>query len=476
MTSTSTAQSRARPGRRGPRTAAGKARAARNALKHGMRAAKYLVLPEEDAAEFAELEAALIEELAPVGARRSGAMLVVASLAPSADAVSARSAKGSQARRPCSPDASQSLPGGSRGRIAWPPERGWGPVAGRRGVGAPFPNQSGDAQPGGQESELFAERRFAGGSLGHVLIRDGNGTRSFATVGGSQHRPWWWCAPTNRYRGAAMAEFWRALKMLKAVQTEQAKPVERAPRAGLALVAPDSRPAARATVAPHAKPNKPEPRALLRLDEVTPEPGAPGRALHEPAAPWLPDKPETGGAHRAAPACRTNPRPQLLIGRTMAADGAQPTTAALLQSMPGVRPALLELADAEPNEFEKARHRNNLALWQSADRQRNARGRDLSEVVAACQGVSLAMALWLYQARPCSLGRTGFGRTSARLHPRRGVLCMPGVDERALARAKGRRVRCAGSAKMPSRPQPRPARAGRCDGSGPAPAGHPEEL
>jgi hypothetical protein len=31
----------------------------------------------------------------------------------------------------------------------------------------------------------------------------------------------------------------------------------------------------------------------------------------------------------------------------MAADGAQPTTAALLQSMPGVRPALLELADAE---------------------------------------------------------------------------------------------------------------------------------
>ena len=29
---------------------------------------KYLVLPEEDAAEFAALEAALIEELAPVGA------------------------------------------------------------------------------------------------------------------------------------------------------------------------------------------------------------------------------------------------------------------------------------------------------------------------------------------------------------------------------------------------------------------------
>jgi hypothetical protein len=33
-----------------------------------MRAQKYLVLPDEDAAEFAYLEAALVEELAPVGA------------------------------------------------------------------------------------------------------------------------------------------------------------------------------------------------------------------------------------------------------------------------------------------------------------------------------------------------------------------------------------------------------------------------
>ena len=33
-----------------------------------MRAQKHLVLPDEDAAEFAGLEAAIIEELAPVGA------------------------------------------------------------------------------------------------------------------------------------------------------------------------------------------------------------------------------------------------------------------------------------------------------------------------------------------------------------------------------------------------------------------------
>jgi hypothetical protein len=53
---------------RGPKTIEGKARAAQNALKHGMRAQKCLALPDEDADEFAGLEAALIEELAPVGA------------------------------------------------------------------------------------------------------------------------------------------------------------------------------------------------------------------------------------------------------------------------------------------------------------------------------------------------------------------------------------------------------------------------
>jgi hypothetical protein len=37
---------------RGPKTPEGKARAAQNALKHGMRAQKYVVLPDEDAAEF----------------------------------------------------------------------------------------------------------------------------------------------------------------------------------------------------------------------------------------------------------------------------------------------------------------------------------------------------------------------------------------------------------------------------------------
>ena len=53
---------------RGPKTPEGKARSARNALKHGLRAEKHVVLAHEDAAEFAALEAAMIDELAPVGA------------------------------------------------------------------------------------------------------------------------------------------------------------------------------------------------------------------------------------------------------------------------------------------------------------------------------------------------------------------------------------------------------------------------
>jgi hypothetical protein len=37
---------------RGPKTPEGRARAAQNALKHGLRAQKYVLFPAEDAAEF----------------------------------------------------------------------------------------------------------------------------------------------------------------------------------------------------------------------------------------------------------------------------------------------------------------------------------------------------------------------------------------------------------------------------------------
>jgi hypothetical protein len=52
----------------GPKTPEGKARSSQNALKHGLRAQKHVVLHDEDAAAFQALEAALVEELAPEGA------------------------------------------------------------------------------------------------------------------------------------------------------------------------------------------------------------------------------------------------------------------------------------------------------------------------------------------------------------------------------------------------------------------------
>jgi hypothetical protein len=203
---------------RGPKTLEGKARSAQNALKHGLRAQKYVVLPEEDATEFAELEAAMIEELAPVGALQT--------------------------------------------------------VLARRVAVAAWRLARADRI----EVELFAERRFANGSLGNAVIRDGNGTRSFETL--------------LRYRGAAMAEFWRALRTLKALQAEQAA------EAGAALATQaleahaqatqSTRPAARPPLARRPQPDEPERNPEPRLEYVPS--GPPARALHEHPAPWLPNE------------------------------------------------------------------------------------------------------------------------------------------------------------------------------------------
>jgi hypothetical protein len=64
-----------------------------------------------------------------------------------------------------------------------------------------------------------------------------------------------------RYRGAAMAEFWRALRTLKALQAEQAKPVEHAAGAARVLAAPPKRPpVSPAPVVTCPAPNEPESR------------------------------------------------------------------------------------------------------------------------------------------------------------------------------------------------------------------------
>jgi hypothetical protein len=62
------------------------------------------------------------------------------------------------------------------------------------------------------EAELFAREMhglFGDGDLGLALIRDGNGARAFDVL--------------LRYRGAAQAEFARALRLLKALQVEAAQ-------------------------------------------------------------------------------------------------------------------------------------------------------------------------------------------------------------------------------------------------------------
>jgi hypothetical protein len=130
---------------RGPKTIEGKARSAQNALKHGLRAQKCVVLPGERESAFAAFEAALLDELAPQGALQS----VLAQRVVAASWRLARSER--------------------------------------------------------LEAELFA-RMMEGGSMGLALIRDGNGARSFDTL--------------LRYRGATLAELWRALRTLKALQAE----------------------------------------------------------------------------------------------------------------------------------------------------------------------------------------------------------------------------------------------------------------
>jgi hypothetical protein len=138
---------------RGPKTRAGQARVAQNALKHGLRARIHVLLPDEDAAEFAALRTSRFEELAPEGRTAAGAR------APGRDRRLAARARRSVGRR-----------------------NGVGaPSPDRKGLGLHSPNPCGDAQPGGQQVELFAERRWDGAGVGVALIRDGNGTRSFET-------------------------------------------------------------------------------------------------------------------------------------------------------------------------------------------------------------------------------------------------------------------------------------------------------
>ena len=143
---------------RGPRTAAGKARSARNALKHGLCADKFLLLPQEDAGAFAALEKALLAELAPVGAFQ--AELIARIVA-----------------------------------AAWRARRADRLEAALLGI------------------HLADDRANPGAALGYGLMRDGHGPRALDTL--------------VRYRGAVLAELFRSLGALKALQAPQSPGIVR---------------------------------------------------------------------------------------------------------------------------------------------------------------------------------------------------------------------------------------------------------
>jgi hypothetical protein len=143
---------------RGPKTAAGKARAARNALKHGLTARQVTLIGDEDATAFAALEAAAWTALAPSDAFQM-------------DLVTRIVAASWRARR------ADRLEGALLGHFL--ADAGHG------------------ADPGGAAAQA---------ALAFGLVRDGNGPRAFETL--------------IRYRGSATAELFRSLGALRLLQAD----------------------------------------------------------------------------------------------------------------------------------------------------------------------------------------------------------------------------------------------------------------
>ncbi len=199
---------------RGPKTPDGKARSAQNALKHGLRAQKYVVLPDEDAAAFEALEAALMEELAPDGALQT--------------------------------------------------------VLARRVVAASWRLERAERI----EAELFAHETYEmfdkAADLGLALIRDCNGAGAFDTL--------------LRYRSGTLAELWRALRTLKALQAE------RVAQAGIPAPAP--------------RPIEPEARGHHR--EIAPPPAANGPQVGGDAGEPVPLTPSAPNETPIEPESRRN--------------------------------------------------------------------------------------------------------------------------------------------------------------------------
>jgi hypothetical protein len=114
-----------------------------------------------------------------------------------------------------------------------------------------------------------------------------------------------------------MAEFWRALRTLKALQAE-AKSVEQPAASARALEA--SRMRSPLPLAAHA-PNEPEGAALeAHVEYVLSERPPRGRTLHEPAAAWLPNEP-------VAPRRPNEPKPGRARQEARGRSAARPASA-----------------------------------------------------------------------------------------------------------------------------------------------------
>jgi hypothetical protein len=251
---------------KGPKTSEGKARSAQNALRHGLRAQKHVVLPSESAAEFAALEAALLEELAPEGALQS--------------------------------------------------------VLAQRVVAAAWRLSRAERL----EAELFEKNHFPGGNLGLALIRDCNGARSFDTL--------------LRYRGGTLAELWRALRTLKALQAERA--AQAAPR----------------TVAPEASAPAP-----ARAVDVAALPAPPPRD-GAPTPTRQPDEPESratpGDSGRASE--RTDPTGDELRPAPGRLPTTPPTPAGTVPCARSIEPTQGQQAEFAPSAPTRTAARNSASL------------------------------------------------------------------------------------------------------------------
>jgi hypothetical protein len=161
------------------------------------------------------------------------------------------------------------------------------------------------------EAELFEHHLRGDRNLGQALIRDGNGARAFDTL--------------LRYRGTTLAELWRALRLLKALQAEAADRVyatrEREPDL---LGQPGQTGVGEAVAAPVA-PALPEhcqtpvePEACTNARETAAVPTT--RKVVAAVTPTLPEGPPVHGQTPIEPEPRGNPGE---ITPASAADGGR---------------------------------------------------------------------------------------------------------------------------------------------------------